>query len=396
MMKQVALPLCLASLCLLLAACGRKESKPATPATPATPVILSTPGPSLEVSDNFIAIADEGTTRYVVSHPDQLTDALQGKTDDNTMVFPNASADGRTLVFQAKDTASFLRLVREHNRLLGTTFDPATGSSRPGATAATAGTPPSGSGVVSTPTTPPTAVTPPAPVPSPVATPSSVASTTPPAVTPNAPTPPVVKPNPVPTPVTPAVTQTTPAAPTPPAAAKPATGSGTFFFTLEKNGNQFVVGDRNSIGSVFGQGSLATYKTFPKAGAKGQTLVFEDNADGSMLTRLVKTYNQRYKTSLDPAKASSAPLVAVAPPSPAPPTATPTPTPTPPPTTVTPPAAVTPPAQVPPPVTAATPTPPTPTPTPPTTTPAPATRPSPPPPPPPPHPPRHHLRPPRP
>ena len=373
-MKHFALTISAASLCLFLTACGgKKDSKP-EPGSAG--IVVPVAAPNLEVSENFIAIADDGNKRYVVNHPDQLSKAIQSKVEGfETMAFPNAAPNGRTLVFRSENNERFQALVKNYNQTLGVKFDPNTGTTAGLLAAAptTPATPPTTPTIteatptaapvptvpspnLTTPAIPPgiAAVTPPlAPVvpvpvtppltPTPAAVPPTAPSPTPPTVAstltsptpPTPPTPPALVPVPpsIPTPPATTTTATTPATTT---AAKPSD----FFFTLEKNGNQFVVGERSSITPVLREGRFATYKSFPGAGAKGNTLVFEDNADGSMLPRLVTTYNQRFGTTLDPAKASAAPLQTAVPApatTPAPPAVATTPPPaTPPPATSTP------------------------------------------------------------
>lgn len=119
---------------------------------------------------------------------------------------------------------------------------------------------------------------------------------------------------PTPTPATPATTAT------------PAPGANDTFLLLNKNNNRLIVGNKANVIGAYRSGTLPMSKTFIGAGPKGENLVFETNADGSMLTRLVTKYNATYGAKLNPAAATDGPPPAVVAPTPAPaPTVVPTP-----------------------------------------------------------------------
>jgi len=130
-----------------------------------------------------------------------------------------------------------------------------------------------------------------------------------------------------PPPSTPAPATT--ASPTPAAPAASET-----FLLLNKNNNRLIVGNKANVVSAYQSGTLPMSKTFIAAGPKGENLVFENNADGSMLNRLVAKYNTTYGANLDPAAATDGPPPVVAPAPTTVPSPTPAPTPAPAPTTV--------------------------------------------------------------
>lgn len=101
-----------------------------------------------------------------------------------------------------------------------------------------------------------------------------------------------------------------------------------YFLLIEKHQNLYVIADKTNALIVDKGGELPSYRFFSQPedewilGPNGErtvaagvmyfgtsrakkNLVFETNADNSMLRRLVQNYNDKFGTSLDPAKASS-------------------------------------------------------------------------------------------